>query len=60
MRDWPTVDEEEAELERAMERQAASRVAGAIGRSLDDAYEAYRARLARAVADLQEASTVQD
>jgi hypothetical protein len=38
---------------------ATSLAAGAIARSVDDAYTAYRARLARAVADLREAS-VQD
>lgn len=38
---------------------ATSLAAGAITRSVDDAHAAYRARLARAVADMQEAS-VQD
>ncbi len=56
--DWPTVDEGEAELERAQARQA-SRVGGAIGRGVDDAtrsntaglwdaYDRYRARLQEA------------
>lgn len=38
------------------EKAPAPLIGGAIGRSVEDAHAAYRARLARAVADLQEAS----
>jgi hypothetical protein len=41
----------------AMAPAATSLAAGAIARSVDDAHAAYRARLARAVADLRDAST---
>lgn len=50
----------EVELIAAADRAAGSLVAGAIARALDDAYESYRARVARARTDQQEASTVQD
>jgi hypothetical protein len=50
----------EVELIAAADRAAGSLVAGAIARALDDAYDGYRARLARTAEEQREASTVQD